>query len=158
LNLHSRGFSATQTQTIVAQADFDGIAERSDGHHLDILAFEEAHFQQALNERIVALERLDAAALADAQLIQGEHERRNLSGQAGSGDSPGGTHNDLRRAIAAQTQPTAADFQEARAAGLQDFDERARPDAKFGQPADPARLARDLDNLRPLSGMQVVQR
>jgi hypothetical protein len=153
----ARGFSATQTQPIVTQADFDRIAERRDGYYLDLLAFEEPHFQEALDEDIVALECLDAAALADAQLIQGEHERRNLSRQAGSGDSPGGTHNDLRCAVAAQTQPTAADLQQTRAAGLQDLEDGPGPDAKFGQPPDPARLARDLDDLRPVSGMQVVQ-
>ena len=61
---------------------------------------------------VVALEPFDAAALADVQLVQGGHGRRDLGRgrQAGSGEG-GGADKDLESAVDAQAQPAAADLQ-----------------------------------------------
>jgi hypothetical protein len=160
LNSNPCGFAAAEAEAIVAQANLDGIAQGGNRNNLDVFPFEEAHFEQALDEGIVTLERLDATALADAQLIQGGHERRILGRgrRVGSGGDRGGTHNNLRRAVTAEAQAAAADFQKARAAGLEDLQYRAGPDAQLGQPAHPARLANDLDNLRRVAGAKVVER
>jgi hypothetical protein len=80
--LHPGRFTAAQAETIIAEAEFDGIAERGEGNHLDFLAFEQAHFQKTLNDGIIPLNRGDAGTLTKFELVQRDHEVRILGGLA----------------------------------------------------------------------------
>src|SRR5437868_6947421 len=72
-NQNAGGLPTTEAEAIIGQADLDGIAQRREADDLDLVAFEQAHFHQPLRQRVVALERFDAAALTGAELIEGEH-------------------------------------------------------------------------------------
>jgi hypothetical protein len=66
------GFTAAEAEAVVAQADFDGVAEGGEADDLNFLAFKQAHFQEALDQGVAALDGADAGALADAELVQGD--------------------------------------------------------------------------------------
>src|SRR5437762_11671870 len=70
---HARRFAAAQAEAVVAEADFHRIAERSEAEHFNFFAFEKAHFEKALDDGILALDRVDAGFLPGFQLIERGH-------------------------------------------------------------------------------------
>lgn len=58
------GFALSQAQTKIPASNLDGIAQRSQGDHFDLLALEKPHLHEPLYQRIVARKRRDAPALA----------------------------------------------------------------------------------------------
>ena len=50
------GLDAAQAEAVVAEAHFHRVAERGEADDLDLLAFEQAHFHQALDEAVVAVD------------------------------------------------------------------------------------------------------
>ena len=107
-NVYASGLAATKTQTRIAQADFDGIAQRGQGNHFDLLALEQPHLHETLHQRIVARQGRDAATLARTQLI----ERRHGSARYGADE-------DLRSLLAAKREAAAADLEQARPTRLE---------------------------------------
>jgi hypothetical protein len=65
-----------------------------------------------------------------------------------------GPNQDARGLLTAETQPTATDLQQARAAWLQHLQLTPVAQTKFGQPADPARLALYVLNDGGLAGAE----
>jgi hypothetical protein len=49
-------FLAAEAEAVVAQADFDGVPQWGEANHFDLFPFEQAHFQQALNDGAAALQ------------------------------------------------------------------------------------------------------
>jgi hypothetical protein len=101
-------FAAAEAEAVVAQADFQRVAERGHVGDFDLFPFENAHLEQALYEGVVALDRLDSAASADRQLVQGRHE-----GYLGGSGDGGGTNEDLQIEFQTQAQAAPIDFQQA---------------------------------------------
>jgi hypothetical protein len=118
--VNTGGFTAAQAQAVVAQPDFNGIAERGDICDLDFFPFEQSHLQQALHQGIVPRNRLNSAALADRQLIQGGHAKHDLGNgqQVGSGNG-GKADENLQTVVQTQAQATAADFEQTGRARLE---------------------------------------
>src|ERR1051326_6601121 len=58
------GFIAAQTQAVIAQTDFHGVAQRGEAEHLDFLVFEQAHFHEPLQHNVIADKAGDAGALS----------------------------------------------------------------------------------------------
>jgi hypothetical protein len=55
-NLQAAGFATAKTEAIIAQTNFDGIAQGSEADYFHLLAFKQTHFHQTLDERIVSLD------------------------------------------------------------------------------------------------------
>jgi hypothetical protein len=70
LHGHTGGFTAAEAQAIIPQADFHRIAEGGKTQHLDFFPFQQAHFQESLNQKIIPLNGSDKSALAWEKLIQ----------------------------------------------------------------------------------------
>ncbi|HZZ79606.1 MAG TPA: hypothetical protein VFE62_13880, partial [Gemmataceae bacterium] len=64
------GFTATQAEAVVAQADFHRVAQRREAEDLDDFVFEQAHFHHALQDDIVAVEAINAGTLALLKFIE----------------------------------------------------------------------------------------
>jgi hypothetical protein len=64
VDLHAGRFASAQAEQIIAQADFERVAQWSQAHDLDFLAFKQPHLHEPLHERILTLEGRDSAALA----------------------------------------------------------------------------------------------
>jgi hypothetical protein len=60
-----RGFTAAEAQAVIAQTNFDGIAQRSEAEYPDLFSFEESHLEKSLDDEVVALDIFDASTLAD---------------------------------------------------------------------------------------------
>jgi len=58
------GFNATKTQAVIAQTHLYRIAHRREADYLDFLAFQQAHFHEALDEAVLAVDASDTAAPA----------------------------------------------------------------------------------------------
>src|SRR5262249_42842323 len=69
---------------------------------------------------------------------------------AATASAGGGVDQDLRGLVGAEAQAGGAHLEQAGAAGAQDQQPAAGPDAQFCQPGDPARLAPHPRHLRPL--------
>jgi hypothetical protein len=146
-DLNAGGLAAAEAEPIIAQADFDGIAQGGHADHLDLLVFEQAHLHEPLDEGIVTVDGRDPAALTRTQLIQERH-----------GSASHGTNEDLGALLAAKRQTAAADLQEARPAGLEHTQTAASPQTQLRQAADPTRLTRDKGHVRPFTRTQQFER
>src|SRR5262249_44135664 len=62
---------AAQAEAVVAQPNFQRIAQRRDADDFHFRAFEEAHLQESLHQCVTAHDRFDGRPLADAQLVEG---------------------------------------------------------------------------------------
>src|SRR5688572_10973974 len=76
--------------------------------------------------------------------------RVGMAGPRG-GSGGDGADQDLRDVVAAEAEPTAADFEQTWAALPQHAQPTADAEAEFGQPADPGGLAADVGHLGPLA-------
>jgi hypothetical protein len=63
-NQDARGFAATKAESVIAQADFDGIPERGHADEFDRFSLNQTHLHETLDKRIVTLEGRDPAALS----------------------------------------------------------------------------------------------
>ena len=69
----ARSLGLAEAEAIVAEADFHRIAQRSEADDFNFLAFEQAHFHDPLDERVVALDRFDPSEFAGKQMIERRH-------------------------------------------------------------------------------------
>ena len=65
------GFDAAEAQAVIAQTNFHRVAERGEADDLDFLAFQQAHFHQALDKAVLAVDGRDAAAAAGSSTGRG---------------------------------------------------------------------------------------
>jgi hypothetical protein len=63
VNLNAGGLDAAETKTIIAQADFERVTQRSQTDDLDFLAFEQSHLHETLDKRVATLDGRYAALL-----------------------------------------------------------------------------------------------
>jgi hypothetical protein len=136
--------------------NLDGITKGCQGNDFDLLTFQQSHFQQPLQESALSLDRLNAAALTDLQLVESGHAVR-LRDQRSNADG-NGTDVNVHGIVGAQTQAATAQFEQARAARLKYPQQTTGPEAQFREPTEQTRFARDLGDLAPFSGMKTVER
>ncbi len=70
---NTSGFGLAQAEAVVAEADFERIAQRCKANQFDWLAFEQAHFHKALHQTAAAADRRDTAVLSRTQLVESGH-------------------------------------------------------------------------------------
>jgi hypothetical protein len=75
---NSGSFTAAQAEAVIAQANFDRVTKRGDVDYVDLLAFQQSHFQEPLNEAVIPADVVDGGLLTNLQLIQGRHAYRIL--------------------------------------------------------------------------------
>src|SRR5262249_48301867 len=114
----------------------------------DFFAVEKPHLHQPLHKQIFTGNRFDASSLAHVQAIQRSH--------GGSPDD--GTHQNLRRAIAAYAEPCITDLQEAGGTRLEGAQTTADAQAKFCESVNPVRLTTDIGDVGPFTRAEVFQR
>jgi hypothetical protein len=68
--------AAAKAEAVVAEANFQGVAERGEADDLDFFALDQSHLQEALHKTVVALDRFDPASLTHLKLIEGRHGGR----------------------------------------------------------------------------------
>jgi hypothetical protein len=109
-----------------------------------------------LQQSALSLDRLNAAALTDLQLVESGHAVRLRDRRSDSGGN--GTDVNVHGVVGAQTQTTTAQFEQTWAAGLEHFQKTPSPHTQFGEPTEQTRFARDFGDLAPFSGMKTVER
>ena len=107
--MHSRRLGAAQAQPIILKSNLHWIAHRREAEDFDHFAFEQPHFEDALDDRIVAIDGIDAGALAGAELIERNH-----------GLTRDGADEDLKQMIAAESESRFANHEDAGGPRLQD--------------------------------------
>jgi hypothetical protein len=148
---NSAGFVATETQSIIAQADFHWIAKGGEAKDLNFLSFQKPHLHKPLHQSILSLDFIDASALADLELVERRHGRSSRTGS----DWP---DKDLRSQFTAQAQPALADLKQAGSAGLKHSKATSDAQPQFGQSANPVLFARYLGDVCPGVAVQQFQR
>jgi hypothetical protein len=63
-NLDPCSFTAAKTETVIVQADFDGVSQWRDTKNLHGFAFQDPHLHETLRQTILTLQSGDAAMLA----------------------------------------------------------------------------------------------
>ena len=68
--MHAGGLGSPQTQPAIADANLERVAQRSDGQKTNLFAFQQAHFHEALRNRIVTNQSFDQCTLPLSKLVE----------------------------------------------------------------------------------------
>jgi hypothetical protein len=149
LHVHNdpRSLGLPETQSRVAEADFERVAERGRREEFDGFAFKQAEFGEALHESRRTGDGQHFRSLAGFQVVQSGHR---------STIATNGPDENLRAIRAAKTKAAIRDLQQAGRAGLNDAESFAFAEAEFRQPTDPRRIAGDIGHLAELARLQHV--
>jgi hypothetical protein len=72
-NADAGGFAATQAQAIVLQTDLHRTTERREAENFQFFPFENTHFEEALNNEVIARDGFNACPLANMELVKRRH-------------------------------------------------------------------------------------